>query len=233
MKQILIPLFLFSVLGVAAASGQTEPVVNLAAWEVRPTGEEIGKAMPKGAPNTGGEALLRCQITSEGKLSACNAIQDSPPGKGFSDAAMTLSQHYKVKLPSEYGLKPGDWVRVLVRLRPSVISTVQWARRPSGADMIAVFPPRAMRQAREGRAVLQCTVDGMGLLQDCAIATEEPKGFGFGDAAMQLRDKFQVALPKPYVFPDEISPDLTKAAGWPPSANQGAKVNVPVDFKIS
>lgn len=80
-------------------------------------------------------------------------------------------------------------------------------------DIASLYPSDAQRLNIWGRAVLGCTVDRAGLLQDCAVQSETPNAMGFGAAASALAGKFQMA---------SLALD-----GRPV---EGAKVTVPVRF---
>jgi protein TonB len=75
---------------------------------------------------------------------------------------------------------------------PAVLTTVMWLERPSAADFARYYPRPALRSRIEGRAVLDCTVDAEGLLS-CTVATEDPEGQGFGEAALSLSRHFRMA----------------------------------------
>ena len=68
----------------------------------------------------------------------------------------------------------------------------QWLERPSGEDLGRFFPPRAMMDGVSGRVVLSCVVDGEGALADCAVASEEPEGYDFGEATLRLVPLFRM-----------------------------------------
>ncbi len=70
-------------------------------------------------------------------------------------------------------------------------------------------------QSGEGHVVLECTVDTSGRLNDCAVASEDPVGKGFGEAALKLSKSMRFHAP----------------SGAP---NKGrAKLRVPVTFKLA
>jgi protein TonB len=65
-----------------------------------------------------------------------------------------------------------------------------WLQRPTGDDLMALFPPAAAQRGVSGQATLDCGVLATGRL-DCAIASESPTGMGFGKAALAASKKFQ------------------------------------------
>jgi TonB family protein len=74
----------------------------------------------------------------------------------------------------------------------SLITAPVWTSRPAGADMARVYPPAALRKGLQGRATMTCRVDDAGRLRACRVESESPAGAGFGDAALQIADRFQM-----------------------------------------
>jgi beta-lactamase regulating signal transducer with metallopeptidase domain len=52
---------------------------------------------------------------------------------------------------------------------------------------VAIWPRTAYQVRLDGRVTLRCRIDGHGLAERCDIASEIPKGKGFGKAALQMR----------------------------------------------
>jgi hypothetical protein len=63
-----------------------------------------------------------------------------------------------------------------------------WAERPDASIFKRVYPSGT--GGRGGRVVLHCTVTLSGEPGDCAVISEEPRGFGFGDAALKASRYF-------------------------------------------
>lgn len=84
--------------------------------------------------------------------------------------------------------------------------------RPTRQEMMAHYPPEALAQGVSGRATVQCEVNSAGLLDQCRVLEEDPAGYGFGQAGIQL------------AFEHHVRPD---AEGRFPV---GRRVSVPVDF---
>ncbi len=64
--------------------------------------------------------------------------------------------------------------------------------RPTGRDFIRYFPERALERGITGRVVLDCTVGADGRV-GCSVASEDPAGWGFGDASLRAARHFRVA----------------------------------------
>ena len=63
---------------------------------------------------------------------------------------------------------------------------------PTSADMAKYYPEKALDVGKEGGAVLRCVVKKDRSLANCAVASESPAGFGFGDSALQLSKLFRM-----------------------------------------
>jgi TonB family protein len=99
--------------------------------------------------------------------------------------------------------------------RASVITSPDWLRKPTGADLAQFYPKAAADAHIEGRAILRCQVAATGELADCTTSNEEPLGQGFGDAALKLAAYFKMR-------------PMTKD-GLPVS---GGKINIPIRFML-
>ena len=80
---------------------------------------------------------------------------------------------------------------------------------PTAEDMAKFYPEKAMDYGKDGGATIRCTVQKDRTLAKCAIASETPAGFGFGDAALQMSKLFK----------------MKKAA------KPGAQVSIPIKFQ--
>lgn len=74
---------------------------------------------------------------------------------------------------------------------------------------IRFYPQEAQRAGVSGKAVLDCFVDAGGWLRDCNVATDEPSGFGFGEAALRLVPLFHMK-----------------------KSETGARAQIPITFKL-
>lgn len=82
-----------------------------------------------------------------------------------------------------------------------MVLTPAWAERaPTAQDIMKVYPKRALSEAIEGIAYLNCTVKETRVL-DCVEGTETPAGYGFSSAALQVSRLFIVRDDYPGVAP--------------------------------
>ncbi len=111
--------------------------------------------------------------------------------------------------PSASGAPPAsatapDWVR-----------TASPANCPDGRSA-RYYPPRAQALGRKGSAVIKCVVTDTGSVDHCVVVSEDPPGYGFGEAALQMSCLFKMK-PK--------TPDGR--------AVSGAEVTIPLKFDLN
>ena len=59
-------------------------------------------------------------------------------------------------------------------------------------DFVAIWPKGAYAAGKDGRVTLSCLIDVHGLAEWCKVAAEEPRGLGFGRAALELKPTFKL-----------------------------------------
>jgi TonB family protein len=101
-------------------------------------------------------------------------------------------------------------------LEPPIIANPDWLRKPSAEDIGKAYPREAMRAGVIGKARIGCTVSVRGALEQCAVLSESPSGWGFGAAAVAM----------------------TRYFSWRPKTVDGVPVGgasavIPVDFGAS
>ena len=65
-----------------------------------------------------------------------------------------------------------------------------WYKRPSNADVRAVWPAAALKLGSGGVAEILCRVNVHGAAEDCRVVSETPANKGFGEAALMLTPQF-------------------------------------------
>lgn len=98
---------------------------------------------------------------------------------------------------------------------PSVITNPQWLERPDARDFARYYPERALERGQEGRVNLACIVAADGRIS-CSVTSEDPSGWGFGEAALRISRHFRMAP--------------ATRDGAPTS---GGRVNVPIRFNVA
>jgi protein TonB len=75
---------------------------------------------------------------------------------------------------------------------PSVITNPVWLEQPDARDFARYYPERAQEREVEGRATIECIVNANGSLA-CTVTSEDPPGYGFGDATLRVSRHFRIA----------------------------------------
>ena len=96
---------------------------------------------------------------------------------------------------------------------PPDLTGVRWVHRPTQRDFQNAYPRRALFDGASGHVTLECTATGGGGL-DCSIGDENPRGYGFGRAALDLSRKFRL---------EPTTPDGRSV--------EGGRIEVPVEFR--
>ncbi|MDB5498922.1 MAG: TonB family protein [Phenylobacterium sp.] len=98
-----------------------------------------------------------------------------------------------------------------------------WVAEPSGQDVRASFPERALHEHINGEAVALCRHDRDGRLTDCKIQWETPAGYGFGAAVLSLAPKYRVRIEGSAQPPVEVAlPMFFSAPGPVPPSREAA-----------
>jgi TonB family protein len=70
--------------------------------------------------------------------------------------------------------------------QPPASTPPDWIRPPTMDDVASVYPAAAVRKGADGSATVNCLVTVEGVLRDCVVEKEIPKGLDFGAAAIVL-----------------------------------------------
>jgi TonB family protein len=181
-------------------------------WLKQPSMQELMAVFPAGAIEHGlsGRAVIRCIVTLQGTLRACQVVSETPPGEGFGAAAITLTPQLLMRPALKGGVPVEGTVQIpfnfpspaattgshlpggspLEGIPTRIYSNLPWSQAPSVADLVAAFPKRARAEKVSGRSTLDCVITRTGGLSSCETLNEEPRGYGFSGAARSLMDKF-------------------------------------------
>jgi TonB family protein len=69
---------------------------------------------------------------------------------------------------------------------PATFTNPDWLQKPNFQQMLLAWPRGSAFKGVSGRAILKCTVNKQGFLQDCSVLSETPADHGFGQAALKL-----------------------------------------------
>lgn len=75
---------------------------------------------------------------------------------------------------------------------PAVLTGVTWLEQPDARDYVRYYPSRAMEREQEGRVTLDCLVSADGRIA-CTVTSEDPTGWGFGEASLRVARHFRLA----------------------------------------
>jgi protein TonB len=84
----------------------------------------------------------------------------------------------------------GEAIETATIAGPVEVLAPHWLERPR--DLAAYYPPRALARNIEGAVRLNCLVRTSGLLE-CAVTSETPQGWGFGEAALRIARAHRMA----------------------------------------
>lgn len=100
-------------------------ITNPGGMIATPTAEELLRAYPKAARahHLNGRATIRCRVTLEGRMTACEVASETPAGVGIGEAALSLAPRflmhpathdgvpvagYAVRIPIVFNVFPGQ-----------------------------------------------------------------------------------------------------------------------------
>jgi TonB family protein len=174
-------------------------------WSAGPSYEDVAAVYPPRAraKGLGGQVALRCSFGQDGGVKACTTIAEHPKALGFSAAARSLTPLFKgpTHWPDGTSIE-GARVDLKFAFTPEMLDPVsrpvagkpQWLRLPTGEQLSASFPEAADKALiSQARTVLACTVLIGGHVGDCRPVSEDPAGYGFGEAALALSRYFLLA----------------------------------------
>jgi TonB family protein len=198
-----------SAVGILGNRLEMHPVVMVdnPVWVAAANFDDLARAYPAKAGGAEGYAATHCQVEPSGHdagaLHGCQIIKETPAGKGFGQAALSLMPKFRV-MPAALARAPTDaplWVDVPVRLTPPQTLAERTVKAPIwllGVDPDVapkVFPPEAAAKGlTTGRGVARCTVAVDGTVTACAPEPGEPDGLGFSEAAATLASTMQMNL---------------------------------------
>jgi Gram-negative bacterial TonB protein C-terminal len=151
-----------------------------------------------------GQAVVRCRRDEHLALVGCTLVSEDPPGQGFGAAALAMAakspQNPRLIL-KDAAAEPSSDTTVHFTLRPPyitpdisrmahIVKSAAIVTQPSNAQIQAAYPPRALDNQVEGGAVIECVVALTGKLAECTVFDEQPTGYGFGQAALDLAGDF-------------------------------------------
>jgi TonB family protein len=177
-------------------------------WATFPSRAVLRQAGPPG----GARAVLRCHVDAAGALSACATVSETPSASGLGAALAAKPELFRLK-PEAVAAQTQDGAITFSVGSFTFDTPADWLRKPTGKDLMSVWPRAAIRKGIGGSAIISCVIGAQGRLFDCVATSEEPAGMGFGAAALSLTPQF---LMKPAMLKGQ--PVLSV-------------INIPINFK--
>jgi TonB family protein len=183
--------------------GSTVKVFSVAPWIGAPSAAEMAAAFPKSAIGrvSSAHVVMRCAIRNDGALTACERVSELPGSEGFAHAADSLIKDFRLppsaKAHNYSDLRvdvPFDFRDPSQTAPPVEIHDPIWIRQIDPNSVQKLFPDAAARAGYKiGRGSVECSVAADGTLTGCTTVTEDPAGFGFGDAAIAVAGVMQMS----------------------------------------
>ena len=192
-------------------------VITNPQWIKTPSADDLHGVWPEAAARkgVGGKAVISCTVTTEGLLSDCQVVSESPRGDGFGAAAVLLAARMQMRPKLVDGKPVGDGVVLIPfdftnpiyeddapqlgthipekKAGVLIPNFVIWENAPTRADFLTAYQQHASATAPTGHVVVACRLRSDRRLKNCETASEDPKGHGFSAAARQLVEQFVVS----------------------------------------
>ncbi len=143
-----------------------------------------------------GTTLLSCTVNADGSPANCAVVIDNPSYFGFGAAAQSIAPKFKLKTDHAklYGKNACmylSWSPTEVKvIEMKIITNPTIISPPNSRQLLKAYPKRAYFSGIAGGAKMECEVTVSGSLANCAIKSEAPEAWGFGDAALKLAPYF-------------------------------------------
>ncbi len=225
MRWLVAVLSLAGVLAAASlASAQTDaPAAPQAAPPAAPSPGHVNLTDPvlafyptaARAAGVEGQAVIHCKRDEHLALTGCTLVSEDPAGQGFGAAALAMAAKSAPNprlLLKDAAAEPAADTTIKFTLRPPfitpdvtrmahIVKSASIVSKPTNAQVQAAYPPRALDNQIQGGAVIECVVMPTGKLAECHVYDEQPTGYGFGQAALDLAGDFVL---KPRLIDGEV-----------------------------
>lgn len=93
------------------------PLIRNPSWSSQPSGEQMMRAYPNRAvqANIEGSVGMNCLVNSNGSVSDCNVVRETPGSYGFGRAAQSLSRYFRINPRTVNGAAEGSRVNINLR----------------------------------------------------------------------------------------------------------------------
>jgi TonB family protein len=185
-----------SMAGATLAAPKSEPAAPSGLqpdWLAEPSFQDRAKAYPPEALKQGvnGRSQISCSVETDGRLTACAVVSETPAGMGFGQASLSLAEHFRMK-PEAVRVAAAGGPKVTIPIRWAMVTSPDWLSLPSGGDMENLYPDHAKAEGVPGTGRVRCQITTEGRLADCFVVSETPLGLGFGAATVKLAGRFRM-----------------------------------------
>ena len=169
-----------------------------------PSLAQLHAAYPPSAMARGiaGHVSLKCTANRNGSLEGCVVSSEEPADESFGAAAFSLAPDFVIRPKTVKG-QPVDaniavhlhFLRNMPASGPGIVSFPDYLRTPTRAELEKSYPVALLRAHLGGVARLQCEISERGNVEKCHVLSENPAGFGVGEAAIALTS-YMLARPE-------------------------------------
>jgi TonB family protein len=204
---------LFAIGLAAAGSARAADLIEQPDWIRKPSASSF--VWPRAALTKGldGEATVGCKVSPQGVLFECRVLSEAPAGLGFGAAALAMTPQFLMRPLIKNGQPvAGGTVRIPIHwkgahaqpdpLGAAGVANIEWREAPTFDEVLAAYPAKPRAEGVTGHATLSCLYSADGHLRECRVGAEEPRGLGFGTAAVRLEKLFRGP---------PLSPELAKS----------------------
>lgn len=174
------------------------PEPDLPSWDMAPTASEVAAEYPRAAlaAHVRGRAILSCTIRDDRTLT-CHPVAETPDAHGFSEAALRLSQRFRVSAYSADFLASHRSAPFLLPINfGAPVLQEPLSTQYSGVGPITVpaapaeiirriYPSQALSNGIGGDVMLLCSLRDA-LPPVCEIESQSHAEWRFGEAALDL-----------------------------------------------
>ncbi len=191
-------------IGMAAAQDAPPAAITEPVWVTEPARAQLH--YPFDISEYRAEVPLHCTVVGA-RLFNCDAL--GSPSESFRSAAIEAVASARIAEQDRSGA-PTNGREITVSIQfpnppipvavdpppapptPRILTNVTYLERPDPEQFVTLYPPRAMAEDVQGRVMLDCIAGSNGRIS-CTVVSEDPPGYGFGEASLRVSRYFRIA----------------------------------------